>query len=181
MQYLKKHLSFFIVPALALSFLFACNSDKDNGSPAEALVKEVMKSDSGVFRGFALGENIEHVSRSEPGTPQEADELFLFYKYKGADSSSYTIEYDFNELGLKEINCEISVADAIQADSVMNRLNDHFTRLYGPSDEHAGYIVWTVNSSVYGTVRINLNDESTDVAVPGTSGKVAIWIYPDTE
>ena len=40
-------------------------------------------------------------------------------------------------------------------------------------------MVWTVKSEKYGDVRINLSDESADFTIPGSPGKIALWIYPD--
>ncbi|MGZ4060968.1 MAG: hypothetical protein ACXVPU_18200, partial [Bacteroidia bacterium] len=55
----------------------------------------------------------------------------------------------------------------------------YFDDHYGASQTHEDYTIWTVKSERYGTVRINLSDESADFTVPNSPGKISIWIYPD--
>jgi hypothetical protein len=84
-------------------------------------------------------------------------------------------------MGLSEIQTEVFINDPEQTEQVLNNFKDYFTDLYGPGQDHMGFLVWTVNSSQYGTVRINLNDQSADLGTDMSPGKISVWIYTEKE
>jgi hypothetical protein len=174
-----KRLSYLLIFLLALS---SCKTEKSKLAPYGKVFESVMRTDTGIFRGFDLGYKMDSVMAHEAGQPAEVDDGYLYYEYHMKDSSgTFSITYDFDESGLNEIQSDIFLKDPGQTDSVFASFKKYFDDHYGPEEDHMGFSVWTVKSDSYGNVRINLSDESSDLTTPGSPGKLSLWIYPDKE
>lgn len=174
----------FLFPVLLLSILLAsaCTQPKSKLSAYGPVFESVMRSDIGAFRGFGLGDKMDSVMKKEAGEPLEVDDNYLYYEYKTPDSSAtYSITYDFDEQGLSEIQSDIFIKNPDNTDTVLASFKKFFDDHYGADEDHMGFAVWSVRSEKYGNVRINLSDESADLATPGAPGKVSLWIYPDKD
>ena len=97
------------------------------------------------------------------------------------NSNTYNISYSFDDRGLNEIQSDVYIKNPNNTEKVFNSFKSYFDDRFGKNETHQGFIVWTVKSEKYGDVRINLSDESSDFTIPGSPGKIALWIYPDKE
>jgi hypothetical protein len=164
---------------LIISFVSACKQPESKLKKYGTLLEEVMLSDSGAFRGLSLGEKLDSVQAHEKGKPSEADGGYLYYENKLDSSNTFNIAYTFDESGLSEIQSDIYIANPENTDRIFNSFKRFFDDHYGASITHEDYTIWTVTSEKYGTVRINLSNQSSDFTIPNSPGKISIWIYPD--
>ncbi len=141
----------------------------------------VMRSETGVFRGFSLGDKQDSVRLKETVKPMETDSGYLYYELKLDTTGSFNITYNFDDEGLNEIQSDIYINNASKMDDVFSKFKSYFDEHYGASQTRQGYTVWTVKSEKYGEVRISLSNESSDFTVDKAPGKIALWIYPDKE
>jgi hypothetical protein len=162
---------------------FSCGSDKPSGlSEYGPVFESVMRTDSGAFRGFELGTPMDTVMAREPAQPAEVDDLYLYYEYSLPDGAgSYDLSYDFDENGLIEINSDIFLRDPAMTEAALAGFKKYFDKIYGASENHGGFNVWTVRSESFGKVRINLSDSSAELSADGSPGKLSLWIYLEKE
>lgn len=160
------------------TIIISCGTDKSPLAKYGAVFENVMRSDQEVFRGFSLGDNIDSV-RTKEEKPIEEDDAYLYYEYSVDTTATYSIAYTFENKKLNEIQSYVFVNDNAKTEETLNTFKKYFDEHYGASQDHMGFFVWTVKSNLYGTVRINLSDESEDFSVPNAPGKISIWIYPD--
>ena len=164
-----------------IAFINSCSTKESALAKYGPELEGVMRSDLGTFRGFDLGTKMDTISAKEAGNASEADEGYLYYEFKLADSNSYNISYNFDEKGLNEIQSDIYIKNPENTEKVFNSFKSYFDDHFGKNETHQGFTVWTVKSDKYGDVRINLSDESADLTIPRSPGKIALWIYPDNE
>jgi hypothetical protein len=180
MSFFRKYLTKLpFILLLFICFTSACKQPKSKLNKYGSILEDVIVSDSGAFRGFSLGEKFDSVQKKEKGKPAEADKDYLYYEYKLDSANSYNIAYTFEDGDLSEIQSDIYIKNPDNTDRFFNSFKHYFDDHYGASQTHEDYTIWTVKSERYGTVRINLSDESADFTVPNSPGKISIWIYPD--
>ena len=172
-----------IQPAILLLTLIAisCSQPKSKMAVYGNVFDSVMLNETGVFRGFNLGDKMDSVKLKESGKAMESDNGYLYYEVKLDTACSFNITYNFDEKGLSEIQSDIYVNNATITDEVFSKFKTYFDRRYGESQSHQGYTVWTVKSEKFGIVRINLSDESSHFITKKAPGKISLWIYPDKE
>jgi hypothetical protein len=183
MPFTQKHTAKNIVVAFVLScFLISCTTKPESAlSKYGPEVEAVMHTDAGAFRGFNLGDKIDTVLAKEVAPASEADEGYLYYEFKLDSTASFNVSYNFDELGLNEIQSEVYINNPDNTENVFNAFKLYFDEHFGKNVSHQGFTVWTVKSDKYGDVRINLSDDSAELTVPGSPGKITLWIYPDSE
>jgi len=179
LSHIKKHFHYFI-PAF-IWILAGCGSTPSPLSEYGPALENIMKSETGVFRGLSLGSRIDSVLKKESGKANEADENYLYYEYSLDTIGSYNVAYTFDEKGLSEIQSDIYINNQANTDNIFNSFKNYFDEHYGPSAMDKGYTVWSVKSDLYGEVKITLNNESSDFSIPNSPGKVSLLIYPDKE
>lgn len=179
MSFAKKIAALFSI--LLVLIIGACSDTKSALSKYGPELEGVMRSDFGTFRGFNLGDQMDTVLAKEAGLGVDADEGYLYYEFKLNDSNTYNISYSFDENGLNEIQSDVYIKDPSNTERVFGAFKSYFDDHFGANENHQGFMVWTVKSDKYGDVRINLSDESADFTIPGSPGKIALWIYPDKE
>jgi hypothetical protein len=162
-------------------FITSCFEPQSKLSKYGKEVEAVIITDSGTFRGFDLGDKADSVQAKEIGKAIETDEGYLYYEYRLDSSNTYNISYSFDENGLSEIESDIFIHNPDNTDKVFDSFKAFFDDHYGASEEKQGYTIWSVKSTKYGTVKINLSNESADFTVKNSPGKISIWIYPDNE
>lgn len=162
-------------------FIQSCKEPTTALSKYGPELEGVMRSDFGTFRGFNLGEKMDTILAKEEGPGMDADEGYLYYEFKLKDSNSYNISYSFDDEGLNEIQSDVYIKNPNNTEKVFNAFKSYFDDHFGENENHQGFFVWTVKSEKYGDVRINLSDESSDFTIPGSPGKIALWIYPDKQ
>lgn len=166
--------------ALFIFSIVSCSTKKNSSEALSDVVKKVMGSNEGVFRGLNLGDNLNKVQKSEEAQILEADSAYLYYEYFLTDSvGSYNITYNFDDKGLYEIQSSIFITDANETENVMNQFKAYFDNFYGASASEMGFNIWSVKSEKFGQVKINLRDESANYTVEGAPGKILLWIYKE--
>jgi len=163
----------------ALLFIVSCTEPRSELDSYGPIFENVMVSETGVFRGLSLGNSIDTVLAVEKSEAMEADEGYLYYEFSIDTLASYNIAYTFDEIGLSEIQSDIFINHSEQTEEVYNSFKSYFDKHYGTSQDHQGFAVWSVNSKKYGTVRINLSNESADFTIEDSPGKISLWIYPE--
>lgn len=177
-----KKLSQSIFVALFIAcMMISCSKPESKLAKYGPEVESVMRTDFGAFRGFNLGDKIDSVLAKEAGQASEADDGYLYYEFKLDSSNSYNISYNFDDRGLNEIQSDIYIHDPANTEKIFNSFKSYFDDHFGKSESHQGFTVWSVKSEKFGDVKINLSDESSDLTVPNSPGKLAIWIYPNQE
>lgn len=178
----QKNLKSAILLSLFSILLISCSKKPESAlSKYGREVETVVLTDAGSFRGFNLGDQLDTVLAKEVAPASEADEGYLYYEFKIDSSASFNVSYSFDELGLNEIQSEIFINNPGNTEKVFNAFKSYFDDHFGKSVSHQGFTVWTVNSDKYGEVRINLSDDSADLTIPGSPGKITLWIYPDNK
>lgn len=167
--------------SLLAGLISSCSDSKSPLSKYGPELEGVMRTDLGTFRGFDLGTPMDTVLAKEVGLGVDADEGYLYYEFKLNDSNTYNISYSFDDMGLNEIQSDVYIKNPNNTEKVFNSFKSYFDDRFGKNENHQGFMVWTVKSENYGDVRINLSDESSDFTIPGSPGKIALWIYPDKE
>lgn len=166
---------------LFTTFAVSCSHPTLKTSVPDSAFDTVMRSDKGVFRGFSLGDRFDTVQAKELLKPIESDSGYLYYEAKLDTIGSFNITYSFDEYGLNEIQSDIYINNAANADGVFSKFKSYFDEHYGNSESRQGFTVWTVKSKKYGVVRIDLSDESSDFTAKKAPGKISLWIYPEKE
>ncbi|MBL7883792.1 MAG: hypothetical protein JNL69_06965 [Bacteroidia bacterium] len=164
---------------IVLLLIVSCTEPQSELASYGPIFENVMISENGVFRGLSLGNSIDTVLSIEKSTAMEADEGYLYYEFSVDSSASYNIAYTFDEIGLSEIQSDIFINQSEQTEEVYNAFKSYFDKHYGTSQDHQGFAVWSVSSKKYGTVRINLSNESADFTIEDSPGKISLWIYPE--
>jgi hypothetical protein len=168
----------FLVTCIAV--ITSCNNGKKSKlADYGKVVSAVMLKDKGTFRGHDLGESIDSVKAQELQQPMEVDDNFLYYEYKIDSTASFNISYNFDEKGLSEIQSDIFIYEDNSGENYFDLFKSYFSSYFGEGENQKGFFVWTVQSEKYGTVRINLSDESADFTVDNAPSKISLWIYPD--
>lgn len=159
----------------------SCSNKPSETADLKTVPSIVMGSNEGLFRGFNLGDSLTVVRAKETQAPLEVDSGYLYYEYELPDSlGSFNITYNFDEKGLYEIQTNVFVTSASNTESILSSLRDSFDKFYGDSNQSdMGYSIWSVKSSKFGEVKINLSDESGDFASDNAQGKISLWFYKD--
>jgi len=178
-KFLKRNNFLFLFVGILI--FASCEDSKSPLSKYGSFFEHVMRSENGVFRGFNLGVQIDSVLENEQAKAVEADENYLYYEFQQDTTGSYNVAYTFNEKGLAEIQSDLFITNQANTDSIFNCFKSYFDEHYGPSETDMGYSVWSIKSDLFGDVKINLSNESSDFSVPNSPGKVSIWIYPDKQ
>jgi hypothetical protein len=181
MSHLKSAKYSLIITCFLLAAISSCTTkSKSKLAEYHPVLEKIVRVETGAFRGFNLGDQLDSVKLREPAQPVEVDEGYLYYEYKIDDTTgSYSISYNFDDKGLNEIQSDIFITNANNTDQLFNSFKSYFDDHYGSSEMDMGYNVWTVKSQKYGDVKINLSDESTSLTTDHAPGKISIWIYPD--
>ncbi|MES2592499.1 MAG: hypothetical protein V4608_11485 [Bacteroidota bacterium] len=167
------------VSVLFVVVLFSCSKSSKKLEKYGSVVSAVMHNDSGVFRGFSLGDGFKMIQEKEAGKALEVDSGYVYYEFPIDTMGSFNITYTFDEMGLVEIQSNVFVTNAANTEEVFNKFKSYFDEYYGSSETKMGFNIWSVPSEKYGNVLINLGDESADFTIDKAPGKISVWIYPD--
>jgi hypothetical protein len=130
---------------LSFCLLLACGQNK---SP---FYDEILKSETGQFRGAEIGTPIELIKDIENKQFLKDHMLnYLHYDYEINMGNSYTVTYDFSEKNeLYEIEVAVFLDVIEDAETLFNNFSDHFNRKYSIGrKEEDGYMTWHTNSSI---------------------------------
>lgn len=161
-----------------LLLVVSCSNPETDLRKYGVVFKNVVRSDDGIFRGYHLGDSQETIQVSETEDPIEVDDGYLYYEYQIDTIGVYNISYSFDEKGLKEIQSEIYIDNAVEVESILKNFKMYFDNHYGDSESQMGFTVWSVKSDKYAEIKVSLSDESVDFTTENAPGKISIWIYP---
>jgi hypothetical protein len=181
MKLSKKNSALVPFTILILLLVASCSKkkEKDHLNKYGTFVKAVIRTDSGAFRGYNFGDDMQTVLTNETAKATEADENYLYFEYKIDTLGSFDIAYDFDEAGLSEIQSYVYINNIAKVDSVFNAFKTYFDDHFGSHETQMGYNVWSVRSEVYGDININLMDQSANFTTDNAPGKISISIYPE--
>ncbi|MGQ0829466.1 MAG: hypothetical protein ACT4ON_13845 [Bacteroidota bacterium] len=185
MSYLYKQTQLIIAFVIIVIGMSSCTTEPGSKSKLAEygpVFENVMIADTGAFRGFSLGDQLDSIKAKESARLTEADDGYLYYEAKINDTTgTYNISYSFDEKGLNEIQSDIFINNVDHAEAVYDQFKKYFDKNYGSSESHMGFNVWTVKSEKFGKIRINLSNESADFTADKAPGKISLWVYPDKE
>jgi len=148
---------------LLLSLVFSCHCGKSPLAPYGKSFENIMKSDTGIFRGTNFRMSSENIKSIEPEGLKEEDNSeginYLFYELKVDTSTSYTIAYSCPDNKLKNIETDIYLLNEPQAADLFNAFKKYFNTRYGNSITSGDFFIWSATTSS-GKIKIELADES---------------------
>jgi len=125
--------------------------------------EEVMKSDTGLFRGTSLGISRKEIKGIEVSGLKEEDTNegidFLFYEFVVDSSISYNVAYYFENNRLNNIEADIYLLNEPEAAELFNSFKRYFEKKYGKAETDGDFFLWIAKSKS-GKARIALADES---------------------
>lgn len=171
-----------ILIVLIIAAFFSCNNEETRRISApgrvfpgyHALLDEIVKSDSGVFRGLNLNSSFGAVKTAEPSEPSEMDNGHLLYEYQADSLTHYTIDYLFENDSLSEINVQINSQDVDLSSYLFCDLKDYYANKLPNPTEDKGYVVYNCFEGQRMPFVVSLSDNSTT----GT-GIINMIIYKD--
>lgn len=156
---------------------FSCSDDAPKVdaklAPFGYPVAEVLKSDTGLFRGVQLGMKPEDVLKligKTHLTEQQPD--YLFYEDSLPGKAGFTYEFSFSTEGLYEMHVDIYGRDSSNAQSMTKRFENYYTKKFGEPDYFNDLLIWYVKNGKR-EAQLELSDQSDEYAY----GKIAISVY----
>lgn len=138
------------------------------------LLDEIVRTQSGIFRGFSLNNCSADVLSTEPAQPAETSDDQIFYEYKADSSTNYSIVYSFENDTLTEINVQINSPDLELSNYLFCDLKDYYANKLPNPTEDKGFVVYNCFEGQRMPFVVSLSDNST----PGM-GIINMVIYKD--
>ena len=158
MPLFKKAICFFI-PLL----FFSCHGgDKYKLAAYGEHLEKIVKTEEGIFRGLYLGMALKNVKEKETIGLSDEDSSYLYYEIPLDSSNSFTLAYDFDEKGLKEIQSDVFMKNEDQFNELLNKFKMYFDDKYGKAENANGFWVWAKKAEKEDNIKITLTDESSD-------------------
>jgi hypothetical protein len=173
-----RQLSILSVSLFLFLFLFlSCSPKKAPTGKVEdynIVLKTIIRTDSGLFRGVNLGMEPGNVKvKEENKRPQDDEVNYLSYAFAFSDSLTGNYYYDFDE-GLDEIGVDIYREKAKDCDWLFTDLKNYYTRRYGQPKTENNMLLWYIPNQGKEGAEVSLQDESKDYGY----GKLTITIFP---
>ncbi|HXC06037.1 MAG TPA: hypothetical protein VNZ86_14870 [Bacteroidia bacterium] len=141
----------------------------------DPVMKSLLRTDSGLFRGANLGMNLSTVKALEKAMkPDEEENNYLSYGIAFKDTIQCSYYYNFETDGLDEIGINIYRTKAKELDWLFSSLKHYFTKKYGEPRQENNLLVWYVKNQGKEGAEITLGDESKDYSY----GELTITIFP---
>jgi hypothetical protein len=146
--------------------LFACSG------PEQDVLTPIIGQETGHFRGSAIGDSYEKVSKQVAAdNPTSTEEGVLNCEFK-VGNSELLVRYEFDQEKLYAIQADIFFADTASLNSFQHSLVNQYNSSFGEVNMDAGFLVWRNRDS--GTeVEFALADESIEFGQP----KLSLTIY----
>ncbi|MFI5148484.1 MAG: hypothetical protein ACHQRM_02050 [Bacteroidia bacterium] len=174
---MSPRLVFFICSLSGLA-VWSCSTPKVPYNKVEdynAVMKRLLLTDSGLFRGVNMGATPASVKATEKTMkPDEEEENYLSYSIAFPDTIQCAYYYDFDGGGLNEIGINIYRTKAKNFDWLFTSLKQYFTKKYGNPETEKALLVWYVKNQGKEGAQITLGDESADYGY----GELTLTIFP---
>ena len=143
--------------------------------------EQIVKLDTGLFRGFSIGTDEKTVRAIETKGLQEEDSDegidYLYYEF-GIDSTlNYSIAYYFPDKHLNSIEVDVNLKNKPAGADLFNAFKSYYESKYGKALEEGDFCYWTVTSANGSKAKIELSDESPTY----NEGKLTLVIHEDSE
>lgn len=144
-------------PLLLLIILYSCTPKKNQ------YFDTLLKTETGIFRGIEIGNNIEKVKETE-NEDFLVDNMpdYLYFDYELDMGNSYTVSYDFSDNKLYEIELAAYFDKIEDANQIFKDFSNHFNKIHGKGKvEDDGYTSWrTKNEKTNTNIEIAMVNDS---------------------
>lgn len=144
-------------PLLLLIILYSCTPKKNQ------YFDTLLKTETGIFRGIEIGNNIEKVKETE-NEDFLVDDMpdYLYFDYELDMGNSYTVSYDFSDNKLYEIELAAYFDKIEDANQIFKDFSNHFNKIHGKGKvEDDGYTSWrTKNEKTNTNIEIAMVNDS---------------------
>jgi hypothetical protein len=138
------------------------------------LLDDIVRSDTGVFRGLELNASSEKIKNLEGSEPAESSENHLYYEFKADSITEYSINYALVNDSLEEINVQITTTDLDLSTYLFCDLKDYYSNKLPNPREDKGYVVYNCFEGQRKPFVVSLSDNSSP-----TKGIINMLIYKD--
>ncbi|MCC6691404.1 MAG: hypothetical protein IT235_07715 [Bacteroidia bacterium] len=146
-----------------LYFLASCSCEKSPLAEYGESFEQLMRTDSGLFRGMDLGLTKEQIKTIEPNGLKEEDNNdgvnYLFYELNLDSVTTYTLAYYLPNNRLNSIEADIYLLNEPEAADLFAVFKKYFEKKYGQALVDGDFYFWTAIGRM-GKTRIALADES---------------------
>jgi hypothetical protein len=156
----------FFFSALIFFMINACS--EHHGTSEQALREVGGDLRNSHLRGVEIGDTKEIVKAKEKGKPAEETSTSLLYRnpISNADSSYYEIVYNFDELGLFEIQADVFLQDPKISKEFFDQIREKFNEKYGTPSGDEGIIGWIGKTNKNTSLEITLSNEGVEYIRP---------------
>jgi hypothetical protein len=163
-MFMNKTLLFF--SGILLLILSSCSEKRGTSEQALREVGGDLKNSH--MRGVEIGDNKEAVKTKEKNKPIEETPTSLLYRQQisRADSSYYEIVYNFDELGLFEIQADVFLQDPAVSKEFFDQIMEKFNEKYGAPSGDGGIVGWLTKTKKNTSLEITLSNEGIEYIRP---------------
>jgi hypothetical protein len=168
-----------IVFLIAAGVFASCSPKKEKEPSAKVedydpVMKKILLSDAGLFRGTNIGMPLTQVKALEKGAvPSEEEDNYLSYDFAFKDTLQGSYYYSF-ENGLDEIGVDIYREKSKECLWLFTEMKTYFTKRYGDPKTEDHLLLWYVPNQGKEGAQITLSDESADYGY----GKLTLTLFP---
>lgn len=135
---------------------------------------DIIKTNSGVFRGINLNSKSDSIKKLEGTQPIEAEKDRLYFEYNVDSLTNYSIEYSLLNDSLEEINLQVNCKDLDVSSKIYADLKDYYEKKLPNPVEDQGQVVYNCFEGQRKPFVVSLSDNSTP-----TKGIINLVIYKD--
>ncbi len=164
---------------VSILILASCATKKEQEPTAkvedyDAVMKKIIRTDEGLFRGTNLGMPLDKVKSIEKDEkPVEEEDNYLSYDFAFKDTLQGNYYYSF-ENGLDEIGVDVYREKSKDCSWLLAELTTYFTKRYGAPASEEKLLIWHVQNQGKEGAQITLGDESADYGY----GKLTLTLFP---
>lgn len=171
-------LSLLIIHLISVS----CTEEKKETPPIQQRIfpgyhfflDEIVRSQTGVFRGLNLNAKSEDIKKAEPHEATEISDGHLYYEYTIDSTTNYSIDYTLINDSLEEINLQINTNDLELGSYLFCDLKDYYASKLPNPTEDQGYVVYNCFEGQRKPFVVSLSDNSSP-----SKGIINMLIYKD--
>jgi hypothetical protein len=157
-----------VLLGLILFIFFLASCSEQQGSPEQALREVGGDLKNSHLRGVSIGNSKDEVKSKEKKSPTEETESNLLYRNytSNIDSSYYEINYNFDELGLFEIQTDVFLQSAENSKAFFELLKNKFNDKYGSPTGEGEIISWSSKTDKGTALEVTISHEGIEYIKP---------------
>ena len=142
----KRRLLF--IPATLL-LLASCSSEEpqqQQALPYGPVLTIIAQNADSIFHGYYLGMTPQEAKARKGNNDSLSMEEPLYQLYEGiiSDQKEYTLECQFDEMGLFQLSLDVYLKDENNADSLFNDFTRYFNAKYGKAEFSGDVFTWEI-------------------------------------